>query len=195
MSETDHCKVDRLIEKYDLNNLNKRILRRYKKEDASLRDLENYVCKQVLGQSMKNADMNRFGKKQDYYYRLIQSSDKLDNKTARDDLSEFGISVDEVKSNFVSYQTIRKHLNVCLNQDTSKNYTPRPTKEKQHIVDLRGRCKSVINRTIERLRKHDIIEMGEPEVMVSFKIRCEDCGQIYSVHQLFNRRRCNCPQG
>jgi len=186
------CKVDRIREKYGLTALDERLRRRRSKKDASLRDLDEYINTRVVEVAMVSAGADPVEGEPSNYLSLLRSDDSISRKEARRELAREGVPVDELKEDFVSYQTVRKHLNECLHVDTSETYTPEPEQDRETIGNLKGRCENVIERTINRLRKHDAVRIGEPRPAVALKVTCGRCGRTHDVAELLRTRECGC---
>ena len=188
------CKVDYVSQKHGLEQLDDRIRRRRENEDYSLRDLETYVNSRVLRAAMERADMTVLeGRAEDYYNRLAnKEEDSLKHKEARRHLRDAGVAVDEVLDDFVCYQTVRKHLNECLSIPTSEDYEPDLRKSRNQIGAMKSRAEAVVHTEIDRLWRHDALAIGEPDVIVSVKIRCSECGRVYSPATIFDKRGCEC---
>ena len=188
------CKVDYVSQKHDLDRLEERVRRRRVSEDYSLRDLETYINGRILRAAMIRADMAALeGQAEDYYQRLTEEDEEsLRRKEVRRHLIDAGVDVDDVADDFVSYQTVRKHLNECLDVDTSQEYIPDPNEDRQRLGDLKGRAENVIERTIRRLRKHGAVHIGPPEGVVQLQVRCRTCGRTHSVSEILRERECAC---
>lgn len=193
-SNTCTCKVGRVATEYELTNLDERLVRRRNNEDASLRELKAYISKEVLKRSMEHAGLQATDTKADHYLALLRDEDGVEHSEARRELRRKGVDVDAVKEHFVSYQTVRKHLNECLDVDTSDEYTPSPSEDRQRLGELKGRAENVTERTVSRLRDHEVLEIGEPEAIASIKVRCGDCGRTYRALELIRRRTCVCAE-
>lgn len=193
MSKSDvSCKVDDINDKYELLNLNSRLIRRREQADASLRDLDDYISKQILKSAMQDAGMGARNEKAEYYLELLKSDDRIPRKEARQELQGEGVPVEEVQKDFVSYQTVRKHLNECLGRDTSKEYTPNVREDRDRLGRVKGRAENVAERTLKRLRKHGVLNIGPPTALVTIKVRCGDCGRTHPFFELLRERECAC---
>jgi len=191
-SDTTGCKVDRIAAKYELHNLDDRLLRRRRHQNASLRDLDDYLAKQILKRAMEDAGMRLIDGHAEHYHQLLQSDDDITRREAREELRREGVPVEEVTDDFVSYQTVRKHLNDCLGVETGEDYTPEPAEDRRRLGDLKGRAEYVIERTLRRLRDHDAVDIGQPEAVVSFKVRCTRCSRTHTVSEFLRDRKCAC---
>jgi len=188
----DGCKVDRVADKYHLGDLDGRLQRRRCNKDASLRDLDEYINTRVLESAMISSGMDPVDGEAANYLSLLRSDDEISRKEARRELARQGVPVDDLEEDFVSYQTVRKHLNECMEIDTSKSYSPEPDEDRDRMGNLKGRTENVIRRTITRLRKHGAVRIGEPTAIVSMKVRCGTCGRTHDVSELLRQRACAC---
>jgi hypothetical protein len=188
------CKVDYVSQKRGLQQLDARIRRRREDEDYSLRDLEAYVNARVLWAAMVDAGMNATPQlAEDYYRRLTDGDDgSLRREETRRRLREAGVDVDELTGDFVCYQTVRKHLNECLDISTSTDYEPDPDASLDRIRALRGRAERVAGNVVDRLSTHGALDIGEFDVMVGVKVRCSGCGRVFTPARLFEEGGCGC---
>lgn len=189
------CKVDEVADKYGLSSLDDRVLRRREQEDASLRALEAYVNQRILRAAMEQAGMRVLEGDPENYHRILTNDDVMDatRNQVRRELEQEGVPLDDVLGDMVSYQTVRHHLKECLDTDTSRNDKP-TSRDKAEVTfrRLESRSERVVKRTLDRLRKHDMIDFGELDVSVSLNVTCGDCGHSYSVYETLGRRRCAC---
>jgi hypothetical protein len=194
MAAHEGCKVERVTERYDLHEADERLLRRRENEDASLRELETHLNRRLLKRAMIEQGMSPLDGEVENYYRLLTDDTVMTTarQEARRKLEESGIDVDGVEGDFVSYQTVRKHLNECLDKDTSEEYTPEPENDLRNIEKLRERLRNVVEKSVGRLTEYGIIQIDSPEATVSVKVTCGECGRTYGIATLFQRRECQC---
>lgn len=191
------CKVDRVSEEYGLQNVDDRLKRRYGQEGVGVRQLETYLNQRILRKAMVNTRLRVLDGMVENYYRLLTDDDVMeaDRTEARHQLEREGLDIESVEADFVSYQTVRKHLNTCLGVDTSRpSPSVNPVKARERVNRLAGRVNRVISNTISRLREHGVLDLGEPDVIVSVKIRCDSCGRTYDAQSLFSRGSCACKE-
>jgi hypothetical protein len=130
-------------------------------------------------------------------YRLLTDDDVADTSRydARQRLRLAGVDVEEVEDDFVSHNAVYHHLNQCLGVDTSRNYTPNLSKGLVDIEKFIGRIKIVVSGEISRLSKYGRVAISEPEVIVSVKIRCGDCGRSHNIIHFMRNPKCPCADG
>lgn len=198
MSQLMSCKVDRARSRYELQGLDERLKRRYGRGDeVGVRDLEEYLNRWILRRAMDDAGMISIDGEVDNFYRLLTDDDvsAYARDEARRELERSGVDVDDVLGDFVSYQTVRKHLNECLGVDTSRpDYEPSFEDAQERIGRLSTRIEAVVARVLARLRDADVLTMGEPKVSVHLKVRCGECARTHNVGELLQRRGCPCAE-
>ncbi|MFC6764195.1 rod-determining factor RdfA [Natrinema soli] len=146
-------KVERNIEKYGLDGLNKELHRRYQ-EGASLRDLATVINKRVLETALQDANATVVGDVESIYEALRGNEVSVGRRAAvSSQLKQQGVPMDEVEDDFMSHQTVRDHLQTCLDRDTARRSRVTRSDAKDTIEWARSRCTAVIERTLTRL--HD----------------------------------------
>jgi hypothetical protein len=189
------CKVERVAHKYGLSRLDERVLRRREQEGASLRKLEAYINQRILRAAMEGAGMRVLEGDAENYHRILTEDDasRTAEQQVRRELEQEGVPVEEVLSDMVSYQTVRAHLNDCLDTDTSKDDAPPdPEQAESTFRGLQTRAENVVEKALNRFRKHDVIDIGSPHVNVIINVTCGDCGRTYGAYELLNRKQCEC---
>jgi len=175
--------VDRVRDKYDLYNLDERLLHRYEAKEEGVRQLERWFNERVLERAMEQAGATVLDGEEQNYYRLLTSDDVMDSarRETKRELRDMGVDVDGVESDFVSYRTVLKHLRSCLDTDTSREYDPDIKRAQTRVSKITSRVKSVISGSLERLNDHDEVHIEDPTVSVSAKVRCSSCNRRHDV--------------
>lgn len=202
-AETDrsqHGKVGRLIEKYDLQGLGDELERRWTAEGderASLRDLADMFNRRLLEQAMREAGTTSIGSEVDNLYRLLTSDDVTSGVRTRAEnrLQREGLDVEQLQKDFVSYQAIRTYLK----KYRGASYDPpsdrdQIEKDGESIQRLRSRLTTVTEEKLERLRDTERITLGDFRLFTEIDVLCEECGSQYPVSELLDRGGCDCDQ-
>lgn len=202
------CKLCRLKDRYGLTNLNESLRETRENEDASLRDLADQVNILILQRCLEEAHVSLAGDAESLYDALQEeNSERFYNINVK--LNEAGItdpfysgsdssetSVDRLLSDFVSYQTIRTHLQTDLSMDTSRSGITSREEGREVIRNSQDRHIDVVRRMLKRLNRRSVDEIeispDELEISVSTRIRCRGCGDSYSIEALLNNRGCSC---
>ena len=192
-NDTGGCKIDRIARKRELDDLDQRLLER-RDAGASLRDLETYHNRRVLEAAVNEADMETLEGEVENLYRLLTDDDVSAGTRVevRSRLERHGIDPDAVTDDFVSYQTVRTHFNDCLDVDTERTTRIDRTSAKNVVFKLLSRTESITVRTIDRLRSSGHLSIGDPEVTLSLRVACTECGEEYTFARLVDRGRCSC---
>jgi hypothetical protein len=187
------CKVDRKAEEYGLSDLNEELYHRHQERGASLRDLEAYVNMRMLDRVLEDTDIVLLDGVESVY-RVLAGDDVSEGKRAeiRSRLEHAGIDVDELESDFVTYQTVRKHLREALDVDTGARKTLDASDADTRIRRLQSRSEAVIAETLEQLRRGEKLKTGKLDLVMSVRVTCENCGDSYRLRELLDSGRCRC---
>lgn len=195
MSESSgtRCKIDRVSEKWHLDGMDDQLRDRWA-TGASLRDLETFYNVTVLRSAMQSADMDTLDGEASNLYRLLTDDEVSAGKQvdAESRLKKNGLDPSTVSSDFVSYQTVRTHLNECLSVETTRDTQLPISDARNTVLKLLSRTESVTGRTIERLAKQNSLTITSPSVTVSVRVACSECNDEYTFSQLLARGGCSC---
>jgi len=196
VSETTSNKIDQAIEKYGLKEMDKELEKRWLGVDGdqeSTRDLADFFNKTVLKEAVDQSETFTLSGNIDEVYRTLTDGDETDATLVRSRLEQSGIDVEAVTNNFVSHQTVYRYL-----KDIREVERPDQSSEdkKENAIEtiqrLRGRTTAVTERTIDNLKKTDILSVGEFSVLNDLQVLCESCGRSYDVSTFLERGGCEC---
>jgi hypothetical protein len=190
------CKVDRVSEKYGLTAVDDRLRERRERGD-SLRDLERVYNERVLAAAMESAGVDLPGREAATLYRLL-TDDEVgpgERVDARSRLRRAGVDPATLESDFVSYQTVRTHLNDCLGLSTDRETAFGVDVARDTALKLVSRTELVTRQLIDRLRGRGAVTVVAPSVTVSVRVACSECGDEYSFSRLLDRGGCSCQSG
>lgn len=190
------CKVGRVLSKYDFEEYDEELQREWLAENgASLRDLESRFNQHVLRRAMERAGENPLNGEVENVYRLLTDDDVSAGEytQAKNRLRKLGIDFDELTDDFVSYQSINRHLQQCRNvTKDSRKPSASPQKLRSRIFSLESRTANVTESTLEQLRRHDELNVSDPSVFVELNVVCEICGAIMNVEDALAGKACDC---
>jgi hypothetical protein len=189
-------KVARLIEEYDLQGLGPELEQSWTAEEdrRSLRGLADYFNRQLLETALEEAEIQLLDGELENTYRLLTADDvsSADRTRVRRRLEREGVDVDELESDFVTYQAIRTYLKDHRNAEYTPAQTDPIEREKTNIQQLLGRMTSVTEGKLEQLRNSDELTLGEFRTLANIQIICEDCNARFDVIELLERGGCEC---
>ena len=197
-SSACNCKIGRMSGKYDREDLSRKIgeWRTMSDSPSSLRQLTTKFNKALLRAAVEDAGMSPISGETDNYYRLLTGEDVSagDHVQIRNRLQKHEIDADELRSDFVSYQTINRHLKNCLEVDDSNPREEGFQAENaiKRIRALRNRTQAVIENTLHQLNNNSKITSDDLEVLINISIICNECGSRVGIDQIANGEGCNC---
>ena len=104
-----------------------------------------------------------------------------------------GIDTRELVRDFVSYQTVNRHLQRCLEIEPSTATDTTITKNEgiDRIFALQKRTEQVVENTLIQLERAGEIQIGDIDVIVSLGVNCSNCGEYRDFNELIDHG-CNC---
>lgn len=193
MSDERECKLDRVARKWGLTGLDDDLRERWAAGD-SLRELERYYNERVLGAAMETAGMDPLDGEVSNLYRLLTDEAVSAGKRvdARSRLRHNGLDPATLADDFVSYGTVRNHLNECLDVETRRETELGIDEARRRVLKLLSRTESVTDRTVSRLSEAGSVTVTAPSVTVSLRVACSECGDEYTFPELLEREGCSC---
>lgn len=192
-------KVHRVSTKYGLASVDGELRSRYTREEDrhSLRQLAAYFNREVLRSAMERAGLDPLDGEVENMYRLLTDEETSAGvrTQARNRLERCGVDVDDLTGDFVTYQSINRHLKERLGVEYQSARPPgesEQTRGKNRILALRNRLAAVTETTLRRLASRGDISLGEFDIMIDVNVACPDCGAYLSVREVFDRGGCDC---
>lgn len=192
------CKLGRVAGEYDLSRLDDDLVAYWTGEDDeqySTRELATLVNQRVLEAALQEAGVSYKEGEIENTYRLLTDDDVTSGTRVqtRNELERDGVPVEAVESDFVSHQTVYNHLTKCLETALeTPDDEERLERGAEKLGALQNRTEAVTVDTIAQLRRNDVIDVGEFDVLVSVTVTCEDCQQQFTVRELLDERACDC---
>jgi hypothetical protein len=164
-------------------------------DQQSVRELEAYFNKRLLAQRLTDADIETLDGEIENFYQLLSGETSSGMRTqVRRRLERNGVDVDALVDDFVSHQTIYRHLTNCLDADVDESLTAaeRIDREHERIGRLQNKSEVVAEEALDRLCRNDAITLGTADVLVNFRVTCEDCGTHQELTELIQQGGCRC---
>lgn len=194
-----NSKVKRVIRKYELSKMNEQLVDYWisdGNEQRSLRELADYLNKELLCAAMDSAGMATLDGEVANTYRLLTDDNVSTGvrSQAETTLERNGIDSNRLQQDFVSHQAIHtyltKHRGVQRQSETSNQ--DRVAKTENTIQRLKSRLVAVAEKRIRSLCDTGTITLGTFSVLVDIRVICEDCGTHTDVPTLLSERGCDC---
>jgi hypothetical protein len=197
--DTPCCKVGAVVEAYGLGGLDATLCERWTAATnrSSVRELADHVNRRILETALRGSQEGTLDGEVENYYRLLSDEDvsRGMRTEARGRLHERGIDVDTVEGDFVSHQTVYRHLTDCLGVERDD----RPADGANAVRDglgtiraLQRRTEAVTQSTFERLARDDHVEVGEVDVLVDVVVTCRSCGEQLPLSESLTDYACRC---
>ncbi|MFC6719296.1 rod-determining factor RdfA [Natrialbaceae archaeon GCM10025810] len=200
-SESDStcsCKVGRIAARYDLADLDGELARYWTGEGDerySTRRLARYVNESILEAAFDRTGVRYKDGEIENTYRLLTDDDVSSGERVqtRNELERESIPVDRLESDFVSHQTVYNHLTKCLELSLEQpSDEERLERGRNRLRALQARTATVTEETVDRLRRTDVLDLGEHSVLVSITVTCEECHEQLTLREVFERGGCEC---
>lgn len=187
------CKVDEVAGRRGLERVDDRLCERWRGGE-SLRDLETAFNEWVLRSAMEAAGMEALDGEASNLYRLLTAEgvspgERVDAEAR---LARHDVDPSAVRDDFVSYQTVRTHLNRCLGVDTARDAALTVDDARNTVLKLVSRTEAVAERTVDRLADGGALDAGAPSVTVSLRVACSACDDEYTFTRFLERGGCSC---
>lgn len=190
------CKVGTLTEEYGLSGVNTDLVDRWigrKGNAESVRTLAGRFNRRLLREEMRDADVELVEGRVANLYELLTDDDRLKavRMQARSTLEGDGVDVDRLEDRFVSHQTMYRHLRNCLEAEKGRTALS-VDKERDRIHAVQNRAEAVVDDAVTRLRDGDELDIDRFELLINFRVTCENCGAFHDVTDLLDASGCDC---
>ncbi|WP_425494352.1 rod-determining factor RdfA [Natronoglomus mannanivorans] len=197
---TCNCKIGSGIEKYTQDAFHREIIRQYQDDDVSLRDLEERINKELVTGAIRRAESTEWGVASfdatpEEIVQALHTDEASPGEEKRIEtrLKQAGIDTEALRKSFISYRTVKNHLNDCVDIDTSTESTITRTDARNTVGWARKRCEAVITRTVERLSKTGIATISDDfDVTVTPRVTCNECGDSMTISEFIGSDGCSC---
>lgn len=190
-------KIERNIEKYNLDSLDDDI-REQRVAGSSLRDLADFVNRRILEQALSQRSVDLLTDVDRVYEILTDDSVSTGRRVeVESKLRQADLAVDEIRSDFVSHQTVKHYLNDHLDIDTSRQSSLSQEDAFQRLNWAQSQNEAIIRNTLEQLSAAGILKTCEFDLAMSIRVTCHECNESYSLQDFVTRGECGClvPEG
>ncbi|WP_049972287.1 rod-determining factor RdfA [Haladaptatus cibarius] len=199
-SQKKTSKIERIIRKYELDGMGERLETYWTDEgdeQRSLRNLADFFNQEVLRVELDQQNASLLEGEIENTYRLLTDETvssgvrtETENSLARD-----GIDVEQLEKDFVSHQAIYTYLTKyreVSHESKADDAQTQVEKGADTIRRLQNRAIAVAETTLTNLRNTDRIELADFDVISDIRVVCNECGQSYSIDDLFDSGGCEC---
>lgn len=191
------CKVSTVAQRWELDGIHEELEGQWASEGTSVRALTEQFNRRVLRAGFEASGRTPIDGEIDNLYRVLTGDDiDAGSRTqARERLRRNDVPVEELEDQFVSHQTLYRHLRNCL--AVTHEADDRTTAElidtwRDRIRALQARTGSVTERGVSQLSDGDAVDIGDFDVLVDVNVICNDCGEFYELEAFLDGRACGC---
>lgn len=186
MAPRQRCKVDRALEKYDLDTVvtgydttNEYLLARWNGTDGrspnGYRPLTDWFNKRLLKAIYDENGRDATGTRLQSEYDALTGDDELVREEVADDLRMDGIDVDGVLGDMISWSTMRHHMKSCLEGEKDR---PDSTSEwERRSVDIaRNQTREKVADALSSLDSKGRLPGGsQADTSIQVQLQCPVC--------------------
>lgn len=198
-ASTPCCKVGAVAEAYVLVDLDEVLHERWTAptDRSSVRSLADYVNRRVLRAVLHEGHEGTLEGEVENYYRLLTDEDVSRGMRAetRSRLRDRNVDVETVEDDFLSHQTVYRHLTGCLDADRDSPAIDSETSVRVGLGTIRAlqrRTEAVARSTLDRLARAGHFDVGEIDVLVDVTLTCRGCGEQLPLSESLTGRSCSC---
>lgn len=194
------CKLGTVMATYSIEGVDEDIVDRWVGDGSdhmSLRELAEYFNLQVLRAAIRESDLQFVDEEIRTIYTLLTDNDVSGQtrEQVRSQLEAGSIDLDSLTDDFVSYQTVNRHLKKChevkreAETETDDQYVRRRV---QKIYALENKLDAVTNDILDQLDTTGRISLSDFETDVDVQVRCSNCGAHHNVVDIVENQGCLC---
>lgn len=185
-------KIERVTDRYGLDPTE---LQDKYEDGLSLRQLEEWLNTRVVQSATQKQDSPLSLKAACKIASALSNRGDTDVPTkgnCRARLRSHGVDPERVTKDFVSYQTIRQYL-IDNGVDTSRTDGFQPEKQLDAVLKLRHRLREVVDSSIDRLERHEYVDVHSSHVAIDMTVECYTCGTEWALVEFFTEEvACPC---
>ncbi|WP_255149594.1 rod-determining factor RdfA [Halorarius halobius] len=194
------CKVGRVLHAHGLEELAAELPARWRGTDGeseSVRELARVVNRRVLTATMREAGLDPLSGDVETTYRTLagEAASAGERTQLVNRLERQGVDVETVDSEFVSHQSVHRHLTDCLGVSrASADRSPAERRDgaADSVAALANRTAAVTEGSLTALRDADALALEGFDVFVDVTVTCESCGRVHAATALLDRGGCQC---
>lgn len=198
-------KVPKVIEKYGLGDYGDQLEEMWTREQdpVSVRNLSVKLNGKLIQGAVRQADGAELDTitAEDYYQRLKDEKDADEDyqSEASKKLNEYGVDVEELKTDFASYHSVFTYLRSRgASASSSRDAEERPEEVvKQAIKQINEQETETANEIqsqLETLSEAGVLPDEIPETEVTIIVRCAYCDATHDLRRFIRRQGCGCEQ-
>jgi len=188
------CKVQRVAKAYSLPGIDSELRRQRTEADATLHELADYVNTRLTAKGLKQAGVDI-----DVEPATVRAALENDGTVSigrRDRIREMvagHLKIDQLTDDFVSHETIRRHLKEHLDISTSRGGFETVPELRDALETYQEQYGNAIEGALRRAEEQGLIAGNDYNVF-STRVECTHCSSTYRIQELIEKEGCDCEE-
>lgn len=186
------CKVQRVAKAYSLPGIDSELRRQRTEADATLHELADYLNTRLTAKGLKQAGVDIDA--EPATVRAALENDGTVSMERRDRIRETvagHLKIEQLTGDFVSHETIRRHLREHLGISTSRGGFETVSDLRDALGTYQKQYEDAIEGALRRAGKQELIRGSDYNVF-STRVECTHCSNTYRLQELIEKEGCDC---
>jgi hypothetical protein len=185
------CKVGRVAAAYGLDGLDTELRRRHA-DGATLHELAAYVDERLVAATLRVAAVAVDADPGTVAAALRgEESVPVETRERVGEAAAGAFDADRLRTDFVSHETVRRHLNEHLDVSTSRGSIESEADLRAALEAYQSQYRESVANALARAGEQGLVDGGDFRVF-STRLECGDCGQTYRLQELLAAGGCDC---
>jgi len=193
------CKVGKAIDQYDLKHdvvggdIDEYLLARWKGHsgytETGLRPLERWFNQKILKKVYNNHGLDTIETRIESDYEVLTGDNEVEKDELLNELSSEGIDGEAILDHFISFSTLGRHFNNCLDEHKEKKEPDKNSDWEQNKIEyMQNSMKESTNEVFRSLdSKGRIKGAANAEVKVPVILTCPHCSNEVRFNRALKR--------
>jgi hypothetical protein len=188
------CKVARVTEAYGLAGVDLELRRRHA-DGATLHELAAYVDERLAAATLRAVDRD-VDADPGTVAAALRGDDgvPVETREAVGEMAAGTFDADRLRTDFVSHETVRRHLNDHLDVSTSRGGIETEADLREALEAYQRQYRDSVASALSRAGEQGLID-GEEFRVFSTRLECTGCGRTYRLRELLAAGGCDCERG
>lgn len=186
------CKVSRVGNAYGISGLDTELRRRREAADATLYDLVEFINTRLTTAALTDGSVDTDADPATVYAALVGDSEI--SATRQDSIRETlagRLDLERLQTDFVSHETVRKHLKEHLGIDTSRGGFENVEELREALETHQRQYRDAVEGALQRAAREGLLDGTEFRVYQT-RVECGDCSRTHRLTELIENGGCEC---
>lgn len=186
------CKISRVGDAYGISGLDTELRRRREGADATLHDLVGFINTRLTTAALADGSVDTDADPATVYAALVGDSEISATRQGniRETLAA-RLDLERLQTDFVSHETVRKHLKEHLGIDTSRGGFESVEELREALETHQRQYRDAVEGALQRATTKGLIDGTEFRVYQT-RVECVDCSRTHRLTELIKNGGCEC---